>query len=213
MYKIAENTELIKEARGECSSYMKSLEKLLKDEFNISSQISLVGSAKRKLITSNGHNNNFDFDYNIFIYDGMKYDPFVLKRTIQTAFNKIMKQNGLKDVDDSTSSLTSKPMVFDNDPSNTYFHIDLGIITKHGDSIHRLIHDKRHNRMFWNIVAPIDSFTKKERAVKGQYWAHVCNTYIKKKNLYMNDKEHHPSFICYKEAINQVYDQHVRPRL
>lgn len=51
MYRIAENTELLMKARRSCSFFMKQLERILREEYDISSQVSLVGSAKKKLIT------------------------------------------------------------------------------------------------------------------------------------------------------------------
>lgn len=205
MYKIAENTELLKKARQVCSADMKSVEKILKDEYEISSQISLVGSAKRKLITYNGRDKNFDFDYNLTVYDGMEYDSFYLKDTVRRAFNEVMRNAGLKDVDDSTSSLTSKPMFFRNDPTQTSFHTDLVIITEQYGYVHRLIHDKRKNVMYWNIAAKKSSLKYKEDILKESYWNEVRNTYVKKKNLHINDKKHHPSFNCYIEAVNEIF--------
>ena len=34
--------------------------------------------------------------------------------------------------------------------------------------------------------------------------------YIKLKNRYLSDNDHHPSFICYSEAVNNVYNQLTR---
>lgn len=89
MYRLAENTELLQKARRACSADMKALEKLAKEQFDIGSQISLVGSAKRKLITYNGKNHNFVFDNNMFVFGGMNYDPFELINNIQRCLTRL----------------------------------------------------------------------------------------------------------------------------
>lgn len=127
---------------------------------------------------------------------------------VQDAFNRVMNANGLNDVDDSTSSLTSKPMAFDNDPTDTYFHIDLAINTERDGYIQRLIHDKHQNVMIWNKAANIATLKRNEAALKEKHWLEVCEVYIHKKNQYINDKERHPSFVCYKEAVNELYNKY-----
>lgn len=210
MYRLAEKTELLQKARRVCSADMKALEKLVKEQFDIGSQISLVGSAKRKLITYNGKNHNFDFDYNMIVFGGMNYNPFKLKHDIQLCFNEIMNRAELKAVDDSTSSLTSKPMAFNNDPTNTYFHIDLAIVTKCDGSFYRLIHNKQKDTMYWNKSGNITEFKKREQIITARFRLELEETYIRKKNLHINEEEFHPSFNCYIEAINEIYYKHYK---
>lgn len=207
MYKIAEDTNLINDARKLCSEFMKELEHELKYEYCISSQVSLIGSAKRKLITYNGKNHSFDFDYNLKVYDGMDYEPFYLKDTVRMAFNKILRNHDLYNVENSTSSLTSKCIIFRNHP-DAPFRIDLAIITERDDHIHRLIYDKPRNRMIWNQATDISKLKEKEQLLKKSLWNEVRDTYILKKNLHIDDEEHYPSFKCYIEAINEVFYKH-----
>ena len=138
MYRLAENTEEIYNARKIYSSYMKELESLLKEEYVISSQISLVGSAKRNLITFNGRDRSIDFDYNLKIYNGMSYDPFALKNAIRSVLNEVMKNHGLRDAKDSTSALTVNIGEFNLIYHGKRCHIDLAIITEHDGHIHIL---------------------------------------------------------------------------
>ena len=205
MYKLAEDTEAIRELHKTCSTYMKELEHLLKEEYGISSQVSLVGSAKRNLITLNGNDRSIDFDYNLKVYNGMDSKAADLKNNVRSAFNEIMRRNGHKDVNDSTSSLTTKPIFSWNAAPYQNYHIDLCIITEHKGQILRLIHDKGNNRYIWNTSSNISALKNKERVLKPSHWLEVRKVYVDKKNLHINDKENHPSYNCYIEAVNEVY--------
>lgn len=208
MYRIAENTEEIYNARKTFSSYMKELEVLLKKEYGISSQISLVGSAKRNLVTFNGRDRSIDFDYNLKICNGMDYDSFKLKNNIRSALNKVMKNHGLQDAKDSTSALTVNIGEFNRIYHGKRCHIDLAIITEHNGHIHRLIHNKQHGQMTWNQMADISQLKRRENSLKEKHWLEVCNVYVAKKNLHIDEKEHHPSYNCYIEAVNEVYHKY-----
>ena len=210
MYRLAENTEEIYNARKIYSSYMKELESLLKEEYVISSQISLVGSAKRNLITFNGRDRSIDFDYNLKIYNGMSYDPFALKNAIRSVLNEVMKNHGLRDAKDSTSALTVNIGEFNLIYHGKRCHIDLAIITEHDGHIHRLIHNKQHGQMTWNQMADISQLKRKENSLKEKHWLEVRNVYVAKKNLHIDEKEHHPSYNCYIEAVNEVYHKYFR---
>ena len=211
MYRIAEDMNLIKDARRLCSACMKDLEYLLKADYDISSQISLVGSAKRKLITINGKNHSFDFDYNLKVYNGMSYDPFDLKEITHEVFRTVLTNHSINNVkiDYSTSSLTSNQIRLWNH-YNAPFRIDLAIITEQNGHIHRLIHNKERNEMFWNQAADISALKRKEARLRKKHWQEVADTYIEIKNHYINDKDNHPSFKCYIEAINKVFYKYYR---
>ena len=213
MYRIAEDMNLIKGARKLCSDCMKELEHLLKADYDISSQISLVGSAKRKLITINGKNHSFDFDYNLKVYNGMSYDPFYLKESTHEVFRTVLTNHSINNVkiDYSTSSLTSNQIIlWEYCNYNAPFRIDLAIITERNGRIHRLIHNKERNEMIWNQAADISELKRKEAILRKEHWQEVVDTYIKIKNYYINDKDNHPSFKCYIEAINKVFDKYYR---
>lgn len=222
MYRLAEDNELINHARQFCSCVAKNIEHILKEEYNISSQVFLVGSAKRKLQTCNGNNKSFDFDYNIVIKNAMAYDARWLKEQVRLAFNKSLSNACFQwgvftlsemslfalrcntDVHDSTSALTSKPMSFYSDYSRT-FHIDISILTKEDGYWHRLKNDKTAQQYIWNKMANIDDFKKREQSLTFSEQNELRQLYVEKKNLHIQDEENFPSFKCYIEAVNEIY--------
>ncbi|HHU80170.1 MAG TPA: hypothetical protein GXZ35_02390, partial [Acholeplasmataceae bacterium] len=114
--------------------------------------------------------------------------------------------------DDSTSSLTTKPIYFKDDP-DIDFSIDLAIVTKNYDEIwERLIHDKRSlpNRYFWNQAPNSNDYNNKAKEIKKVpgMWEEVRERYLDKKNMYLKRMDYdHPSFVCYIEAVNEIYSR------
>ena len=49
----------------------------------------------------------------------------------------------------------------------------------------------------------------KEGELKPDYWKYVHQAYIDKKNMYFQRPyDHsHPSFVCYIEAVNEIYEK------
>ena len=119
----------------------------------------------------------------------------------------------LRDCEDSTSSLTSKLIHFITGNS-TNFSIDICITVRDTkDNYYRLIHEKTgwsyNDRYFWNMAPQSKQLKKKVSYIKEHgRWELVRTQYrnIKNKYLTQNDTEHHPSFVCYVEAINNVYN-------
>ena len=154
-----------------------------------------------------------DFDYNLNI---QKCDDFedcrVIKETVRKAFNKVLSTHNFVACEDSTSSLTSKPIYFINDP-DIKFSIDLCIVTKDTDGFwHRLIHQKTgytaNDTYFWNKAPNSKNVkAKSDKIKKSGNWLLVRDEYLKLKNKYLTSNDHnHPSFICYIEAVNNVYN-------
>lgn len=81
-------------------------------------------------------------------------DCRAIKETVRKALNKIMNEQNLRDVQDSTSSLTTEKLHF-NDCPKIQFSMDVCIVAKGNDgSWHRLIHEKTGisymDRYYWN---------------------------------------------------------------
>lgn len=81
------------------------------------------------MITQN-ENEGIDFDYNLNILSCPDWDDAKsIKEAVRIAFNKILRSQGFTDAEDSTSSITTKPMCFKNSPE-IEFKIDVCIETK-----------------------------------------------------------------------------------
>ena len=77
---------------------------------------------------------------------------------------------------------------------------------------HRLIHKKTgwvcKDEYYWNIAPHSRELRKKVVHIKecGK-WELVRDQYLRLKNHYLTQNDHdHPSFICYIEAVNNVYN-------
>jgi len=213
MYNYVEDKEFLKRAQNCCSDLMHELEDDLREK-GINSQFFLVGSGARNMVTQNG-DEAIDFDYNLNILSCEDFhDCKAIKHAVIVAFNRVMQRNGLADVDDSTSSITTKKIHFRDDP-DIEFSMDVCIVTEETDgSWLRLIHEKGMNtyydRYYWNIAPHSKHYAEKAKAIKSVPggWEKVRVLYLKTKNRYLTQNDHnHPSFVCYIEAINNVYNQ------
>ena len=91
--------------------------------------------------------------------------------------------------------------------------MDVCIVTEDAEgNFHRLIHEKTgwtwYDRYYWNQAPNSKDIRDKADFIKksGQ-WLAVREKYLKIKNRYLkcNDR-YHSSFICYIEAVNNVYN-------
>jgi hypothetical protein len=211
MYKYFEDKKYLKRARHFCSDLMADLVKELSGQ-GLVSQFFLVGSGKKNMVTQNGDDGPIDLDYNIEILKAENInDCKSLKRKMIAAFNNILKARGFENVDDSTSSMTTKSIHFSDSPE-VIFSIDVAIVVKdEKGNWNRLIHEKRlvPERYYW-VIAP-DSSDVAEKASdlkENNLWGKVRAAYLEKKNMYLSrgDREH-PSFVCYIEAVNETYQK------
>ena len=219
MYHYVENKEFLKRAQSSCSDLMSELEEELR-EHNINSQFFLVGSGARNMVTQN-EDESIDFDYNLNIlscedFDDCKY----IKETVRKAFNQVLRNNGLSDSKDSTTLLTTCKIYFINDPS-IEFSIDVCIVTRDCEGRwYRLKHQKGMNtyydRYYWNEYPSSYKYKEKSKAIKEVpgYWSRVRERYLDIKNMYLVRNDHyHPSFVCYIQAVNDVYNEMKRKKI
>lgn len=199
---------------------MQSLCHHLKEEHDIGANFYLVGSGAKNLILQND-NNPVDLDYNLEIIRCADFnDCEFLKECARKAFNKALQEHGLRDCEDSTSSLTSKRIDlkyrhYTNLPfrSNECFSIDVCITKRDSaDAYYRLIHEKTGwaatDRYYWNCSPNSKKIRKKVEFIKSNgKWTLVREQYKSIKNMYLKRNDHdHPSFVCYIEAVNNVYN-------
>ena len=213
MYHWIDDKEFLKRMRGECSNLINELVQYINNEDFLRVEAQLVGSGGRNLITQNA-DKSIDLDYNLNIIgiDGdINGDAKQIKEYIREAFNIILKRNNWGDCKDSTSALTTERRYF-TEGNNTEFSIDLAITYEDNNgSRHRLIHDKTGFTVLdrWYRVQSPNSEQLQRKIVglkDANLWNDVRETYLKKKNMYLVRNDYnHPSFVCYIEAVNEIY--------
>lgn len=213
MYHWIDDKEFLKRMRRECSNLINELVQFINSGDYLRVEAQLVGSGGRNLITQN-NDEPIDLDYNLNIIgiDGdINGDAKQIKEYIREAFNIILKRNNWGDCKDSTSALTTERRYF-TEGNNTEFSIDLAITYEDSNgSRHRLIHDKTGFTVLdrWYRVQSPNSgqLQRKIGDLKdANLWNDVRETYLKKKNMYLVRNDYnHPSFVCYIEAVNEIY--------
>lgn len=212
MYHFIEDKEFLKKLRSICSDLINQLVMAINNEGEMDVRAYLVGSGARNLETQNA-NQPVDLDYNLEIVDSVSFDindGRSIKQYVTKKFNEILSKNGWGDWQDSTSCLTTEHRVF-KEGNKTPFSIDLAIVCGDERQWFRLIHKKTGfvdgDQWYWNQVPNSSKLAKKANSLKANnLWNEVRETYLKKKNMYLQRGDQgHPSFICYIEAVNEVY--------
>ena len=183
----------------------------LKKKYDIGANFYLVGSGARNLILQN-EKESIDLDYNLEIVRCDNFnDRHTIKECVKKAFNIVLNEYDLPDCEDSTSSLTTKKIHFTKG-NNTEFSIDICIVKTDIYGTHRLIHDKRgfvcYNGYIWNLAQNSNGIRNKAEKIKHMgKWEDVREQYLRIKSRYLSYGDHnHPSFVCYIEAVNNVYN-------
>ncbi len=212
MYHYVEDKAFLSRMRRVCGDIMQDLCHILKEEYDIGATFFLVGSGKRKLIMQNAKH-PVDLDYNLeIIRCGDFEDCCYIKEAVRKAFNKALALHEWGDCQDSKSALTTERRHFlKGNP--TEFSIDVCIVVRdEDDNYYRLIHEKTgyraYDRYFWN-EAPhsCDVFDKAVYIKDCGEWQALKEEYKRIKNLYLQHNDNnHPSFVCYVEAVNNVYN-------
>jgi len=205
MYEYITEAE-VWEYRSYCAEILTDLKDNLFEK-GINTQFVLVGSGGRNMVMRNG-NGPFDLDYNLNIismpveyWNNLKK----LKDTIRNELNYVVEDSWFSDGNDSTSVITAN--IIDKN-TQVKFKVDIAILAKNEQNNYcRLIHDKRlwPERYYWNEVPNSHDVKDKVDFIKHrEEWELVREEYEKLKNMY---RPNHPSFICYVEAVNNVYNK------
>lgn len=222
MYHYLDDREFEHRMRRLAGKIMQSLCHRLKVEYDIGANFELVGSGGRNLILQNA-DEPVDLDYNLEILKCKDiHNGRELKEDIRKAFNEVLNEHRFGDCQDSTSCLTS-PRIYFTRGNKTEFSIDV-CITRRDEAgyYHRLIHEKTgfaiYDQYHWEPIQNSERIREKEDYIKEQgKWAQLREEYLKIKNRYLRRSGHtvwlgttyvnHPSFVCYIEAVNNVYNQ------
>ena len=94
------------------------------------------------------------------------------------------------------------------------FSIDIGIVTRDNNGLwNRLIHEKTGfsftDKYYWNEVRNSKGVSDKAATLKkNNHWNDVRQRYLDIKNKYLRANDYnHPSFVCYIEAVNEIYQK------
>jgi len=209
MYRYVTDKNFLKKAYSKSADIVNRFKQALQNA-GVECEILVVGSMGRNMVTQNG-NQPIDFDFNLLIPSIYKYDAQKLREFAQSVLDDILLSMGEKNCSDSTSVLSTRLMRVDG--FRTQFKVDICIVARDQFSqLNRLIHDKSGvawGRVYWNINRDFSNLDRKEKYLKPKYWNEVRETYIEKKNLYLRQNDHdHPSFVCYIEAVSEVYNKH-----
>ena len=215
MYSYVESKTITEQMENLSRKILKELRGKLKHEVKISTKIMIVGSGSHNLVTRNGGKNP-DVDYNLLIIDSPSYDGGWVKETVRETFNKVLKENGLRDCQDSKSVLTVTGIPLSNADIRS-FSMDLGIVRENDQTkkMMRLVHFKtgsiQTDQYSWEEIPDSDSVKAKEEAIKkAGCWAEVRDRYLELKNMYLRNRDYnHQSYVVYIEAINEVYTRRI----
>ena len=174
--------------------------------------------AARNLIMQNA-NRPIDLDYNLEI---IKVDDWEnlrdIKESVRKAFNIVLNKHDWCDCEDSTSSLTTKKRYF-KQGNSTRFSIDVCIVCEDNEETYRLIHKKTGwsslDRYDWNKAPNSKGVRKKASYIKKKgKWMLVREQYEMIKNRgVLHFYNESPSFRCYIEAVNNVYNTITQNRI
>lgn len=216
MYHWIEDKEFLGKMRRECSDIVNQLVQNINKGNYLKVKMGMVGSGAKNLITQND-NEPIDLDYNICILEinGNINDCKEIKEYIRIELNKVLQSKKLEDCKDSTSALTTSKLIFTTGNNKTQFSIDVAIVYKSKEKFSRLLHEKTGNvskdEWIWNKAPDSNKLNKRITFIKEKlYRNELRETYLEKKNFYLQTNDHnHPSFNCYIEAINEVYQKHI----
>ena len=213
MYHYVEDKQFLSMLRQECGQIMQGLCHRLKEQYDIGAQFYLVGSGEENLVMQN-EDEPIDLDYNLKILrcDDIN-DCEQIKESVRKAFNYVLNMHGWGSCDDSKSCLTTKVWYYEK--WDIGFSMDVAIVKEDEyGRIHRLIHQKTGDthvdQWYWNIAPNSNRIKEKEEAIKDAgKWDALREEYRRIKNMYLKRsyfEDNHPSYICYVEAINNVYN-------
>ena len=220
MYHWIEDKQFLGRMRALCSGLVNQLVQAINNDGALFVHQHLVGSGAKNLITQNA-DQPIDLDYNLEIVECSEFsinDCRAIKEYVRKKFNEVLNNNGWGDCSDSTSALTTEKRHFTKG-NGTEFSIDLCIVSTDNDGCwYRLIHQKTgfaaYDRYYWNEARQSNGLADRvQRLKKNGCWLEVREAYLEKKNLYLSRGDHnHPSFICYIEAVNEVFYKYANAR-
>lgn len=128
------------------------------------------------------------------------------------ALNKVLEEYNISACKDSKSAITTEKVYFTKG-NKTKFSMDIAIVyQKKNDNMYRLIHNKTgfvaFDQYYWVQAPNSKHIREKVKKIKEfGMWEDVRKQYRNIKNRYLCHNDYnHSSFICYIEAVNNVYN-------
>lgn len=204
--------KLVQQYDRKCRKILEKLRQVLREEYGIDSQISLVGSGARNMVTRNG-NGSFDLDYNLILQnypEEFDHDLGRLKRVIRETLTPISRGVNFFRGEDSRSVIT---MLLASPASKApVFHADLAILSKNVDGdFQRLIHNKQipFEGYTWSKLPDSNRVGRRASVLRQQgYWAEVRKAYLDHKNEQLHSLSQCTSFQVYVVTVNEVFQLH-----
>lgn len=204
--------KLVQRYDHKCRKILEELRQVLREEYGIDSQISLVGSGARNMVTRNG-NGPFDLDYNLILQSYPKefdHDLGRLKRVIRETLTSISRGVNFFRGKDSRSVVT---MLLTSPASKApVFHADLAILSKNVDGdFQRLIHNKQipFEGYTWNELPDSNRVGRRASVLRQQgYWDEVRKVYLDHKDEQLRSLSQRTSFQVYVVTVNEVFQHH-----
>lgn len=217
MYRYVTDKRLLSSMKQLYGDILQDLCHQLKEDYDIGARFYMVGSGAKNMILQN-EKNPIDLDYNLEIIRCQDIKNCrVVKESVRKTFNKVLRSYEFSDCEDSTSSLTTEKRYFTEINNDTLFSADVTITyRKENGTYYRLIHKKTgvicNDEYYWTEVAKSKLLNKKVQKIKNVgAWNKVRDQYLSIKNRYLSRinviNNNHPSFICYIEAVNNVYNE------
>ena len=212
MYHYIANKDFLNNMRRVCSDIVNQLVQAINAEDFMMVEAHLIGSGAKNMVTQNALE-PIDLDYNLVVIhtECNINDGKIIKEYVRGKFNYVLKRNGWSDCKDSKSCLTTEKRHFKKG-NDTEFSIDLAIVHEdRNGSWYRLIHKKTgiasKDEYFWVMGPHSEGLVKKVEWLKqNNHWNEVRTVYLDKKNMYLSRHDYyHPSFVCYTEAVNELY--------
>lgn len=220
MYHYINDKEFLGKLKVECTTIINQLVALINNEGLLTVKANIIGPNGVNLITQN-KKEAINVDYNISIIEvkdsSIKGGNYI-KEYIRKRFNVVLRNNKWGNSYEKGISIMTKERYLKN-----YFYfkfcIKLFIIKEHCSKQFILINTKNKpydkNTWIWNEIKDSMNLNTKVKFIKDiKRWNDVREMYRFIKNLYyinVNNKYldiNHPSFMCYIEAVNKVYDKY-----
>ena len=172
-------------------------------------QFTFIGSSKRErnMITCDPKTNKgFDFDINVKVNNDEDYKPKEIRDILREAFNRVARNYGYSNCEDSTRVLTIKCK--DRQQSRILHSCDFAIVRDRGGRQQYIRYNKRLKTYTWEFqTQSYRDLEKRANALKtGGHWNEVRKIYIQKKNSNTNSDKRSRSL--YAETINECYKRH-----